>query len=175
MRIQNLVAVSALFAVCGSAMAQNEGSRVDAYPYNLSVRGGIGLPIDENLRDAGKSLIAVGADYLLRRSFIKGGESFLSFDYIVKDTKSDKNRIIPIAINQKFYQGVEGQENRPYYFVGLGITFVNEKSSNTVLSGRAGVGLDLGERIFTEATLFLGDRAANVRPNLIGLYLGYKF
>jgi hypothetical protein len=175
MRIQNLVAVAALVGLGGSAIAQNESSRIDAYPYNLSIRGGVGLPIDENFRDFSKSLIAVGADYLLRRSLIKGGESYLSFDYIVKDTKNDTNRVIPIAINQKFYQGAEGEENRPYYFVGLGVTFVSENSSNTVLSGRAGIGLDLGERIFTEATLFLGDRAANIRPNLIGIYLGYKF
>jgi len=175
MRNHHLVAIAALVGVCSSAFAQNESNILDAYPYGISIRGGIAFPFDTNYSDKANSLIALGGDYTLKRSLVHGGESFISLDYLVKDFQGGRGTVFPLAINQKWFTGHVGESGRSYYFLGAGVSFVDYGSSNTVVSGRAGIGAELGEKIFIEATLFFGDRAQSIRPNAVGAYLGYRF
>lgn len=180
MRMRIIAAAVAAFGVFGVASAQTaagSGGENDYYPYNFSVRGGIAFPIDDNYSNQASSLLALGVEYTFGKSLLPNGETYFSLDYLAKDVRTigGDGTVTPIAINQRFFLQRRADGNRTYAFVGLGASFVNYGQSNTVFSGRGGVGLELGPRIFTEATLFLGDNANGLRPDALAIYLGYRF
>lgn len=168
--MKKLALVALATTMVGTAFAQG-----NTYPYNLSVRGGLVLPIDSSYSDISSSFFGLGIDYTFANSLLKGGETFLSVDYQSKTFGRDKGSVFPVAINQKFFIAQGANQTRSYYFVGLGASFIDFRGSTSAFSGRAGFGTELGEKLFAEATLFLSDRSGGVRPNAIGLFLGYRF
>jgi hypothetical protein len=168
-----LATLAAVACVCGVASAQT--STVDAYPYGISVRFGVGFPIDDNYSNMANTLIGAGIEYQLRSPIFKGGESYISLDYFTKDTSGSNGTVFPLLINHRFYTGSKATGNRTYAFLGLGVSFVDDGASTSVISGKAGLGMELGERIFAEGAVYLGDRASTIRPNALALYVGYRF
>jgi hypothetical protein len=53
--------------------------------------------------------------------------------------------------------------------------FMNITTSNNVVAARAGFGADLGENIFGEAALYVGDQAEGIHPDVVGFFVGYRF
>lgn len=168
MNIKMLAAVAAL-GVVGAAQAQS------TYPYNIAVRGGLVFPIEDRFSDIGGSLLGLGVDYTLPRSLVKGGETYLSLDYI-SQTLGGEDRVWPIAINQKVYQSGGEFGKRTYAFVGLGGVIVDAQGADgTAFLLRGGLGKELGNNIFGEATLTLADKTDGFRANGLGLYIGYRW
>jgi hypothetical protein len=163
-----IFAAMAALGIVGSAAAQG-------YPYNFSVRGGVVFPIDRSYSNISSSFFGLGAEYTLDTSFIKGGETFLSLDYISKTLGRDKGSVLPFAINQRFFLGNQTFGARSYYYIGLGGAVVDFNGSDTVLGARFGVGRELNTQFFTEATLFVNDKSNGLRTTSFGLYLGFRF
>jgi hypothetical protein len=173
MRIITAAAVLAAFGIAGAASAQTR--TLDLQPVGVSVRGGVVLPLDNQLEDLGTSLIGLGVEYTLPQPLIRsGGETFLSLDYIAAKIGGDKGSVFPLAINQRWYTD-ESAIRRSYYFFGVGATFLDLDRAETTIGIRGGFGTELGDRIFAEVAGFLSDKAGGARANGLGLYLGYRF
>jgi hypothetical protein len=168
------IAAAALCVATASAQTQDPDALI---PVNVSVRLGVGLPIDNDLRDFSSLFIGFGLEYKTNRSLLANGETFIAAD-LFKGDKSDSGYVIPLTLNQRFYTGNIGDGRRTYAFVGVGIGFLKGQDNwDTALAVRGGLGAELGERIFVEGSLTLTDKAsrAGFNGNLIGLYLGYRF
>ena len=144
-------------------------------PVNVSVRLGIAFPLDNNLRDQTSLLGALGVEYRIDNSFFSKGDTYFALDFF-KGNRTDDGYIIPFTINQRFYtrQTVDGR--RTYAFGGLGIGFLKGNNDWTqTFVARGGVGAELGQRIYLEGALTLGDKRKDISANNIGLYVGYRF
>lgn len=163
--------LAAAIGLAGVASAQT-----DYTPTNLSVRLGVGFPLDDVTRDITKTLIGVGVDYDFTRPLIAGGDTFLSIDWFGKSGSGAHGNIFPIMINQRFYsQPIDVGNRRTYGFLGVGIAVLDVFNTKTVLAARGGVGVELGQNLFAEGTLYLSAPDQGVRANVVGLYVGYKF
>ena len=169
-----IVAASLGVAVASNAYGQTQDP--DALiPVNVSVRLGIGLPLSNELRDFSSTLLAVGAEYQIDRSLLRSGKTYFALDFF-KGDRSDTGYVIPFTINQRFFARQLTGGRRTYFFLGAGIGFLKgEEHWTQTFIGRGGVGADLGERIFLEGALTLGDKRRDISADNIGIYLGYRF
>lgn len=165
----------ALFVgVSAVAAAQTDTGR-DATPYGISVRAGVGFPLDNSLRNAlNSTLLGLGVEYTLTRPIFKGGETFFALDYFTSQI-GRKGNVIPLTINQRFYTSNREYGNRTYGFFGIGATFIDTPTNAAAFGGRLGAGLELGQHLYTEATLFLASQTNGINPNAAGVYVGYRF
>ena len=175
--MRNLLTIAA--ASLGVATASNAFGQTqdpDALiPVNVSVRAGIGLPLDNDLRRISSSLFAFGLEYQIDRSLLRSGQTYFALDFF-KGDRSDNGYVIPFTIDQRFFTRQLTGGRRTYFFVGASIGFLkgDEKWTQTFI-GRGGVGAELGERIYVEGALTLGDKRQSISANNIGLYVGYRF
>lgn len=171
-------AISSAMLVLSSFAAAQNGGLGDITPYGWSIRGGIVLPLDANLRSFSKDFTGIGVDYPLQYSIIKGATTFVSIDWITKSFKGNRDQIFPINLNVKFNVG-NGEDGgaKLYAFAGVGATIFNISTSKVVLGGRVGLGADLNQNFFFEGSLFFSDRLdnASVKNTTVGFYLGYRF
>jgi hypothetical protein len=179
-RTIRFAAIVAALGVVGLASAQNSGqSTLDARPTNLTFRGGIVFPLDDNLRAVSDFFGGIGVDYLFPTQLIRGSETYLSLDWFAKGTNLRKGSVLPIALNQRFYlgRGIYNREFRNYFFIGAGVAVIDVGASSTRFMLRGGVGTELGPNIIAEGVLTLSDesRGSGVRANAIGAYIGYRF
>lgn len=174
--MRNVLTIAA--AALGVATASNAFGQTqdpDALiPVNISVRLGLGLPLDNSLRDQSSLLGAFGLEYRIDNSLLRTGETYFALDFF-KGDRTDNGYIIPFTINQRFYTRQVADGRRTYAFVGAGIGFLKGDSWTQTFIVRGGLGAELGERIFLEGALTLGDKRENISANNIGLYLGYRF
>jgi hypothetical protein len=175
-RMVTMAAIGAVLGVSGLAAAQTP----DYTPHNFSFRVGANFPLDDNLRDLGNALFALGADYRIDRPFWPGGETFFSLDWFGKSTTGSKGNVFPLMVNHKWFggTGIQAPEEgrRSYFFAGLGAVFIDVGSSDTVLGARGGIGVELGPSFFAEGTLYLSDKSStNVRATSVAIWLGYRF
>ncbi len=174
--MRNVLTIAA--AALGVATASNAFGQTqdpDALiPVNISVRLGIGLPLDNDLRDQSSLLGALGLEYRLDNSLLRSGETYFALDFF-KGNRTDQGYIIPFTLNQRFYTRQIADGRRTYAFIGAGIGFLKSDSWTQSFVGRGGLGVELGQRIFVEGALTLGDKKENISANNIGLYLGYRF
>jgi len=167
-----------VLAALGVAALSGAQTTAIGEPTDIAFRVGGAYSFDSATRDAtGSSLIGIGADYFIKESYFKNGESFLSFDWLGKSTSGSHGNMFPVMLNQRFYLKDTGEvgTGRTYYFVGLGVAFVDVFSSKVVPAIRGGIGKELGPHIFGEATIVLSDAADGARANTIGAYIGYRF
>ncbi len=170
-----LTIAAAALGVATATTAHAQTQDPDALiPVNISVRLGIGLPIDDNLRDASSSFINAGLEYKLDNSLLRSGETYFALDFF-KGNTSDEGYIIPFTINQRFFMRQIPDGRRTYAFVGAGIGFIKSDHWDQVVAVRGGLGAELGERIFAEGALTLTDKARGISGNLISLSIGYRF
>ncbi|MDR3688377.1 MAG: hypothetical protein P4L46_03285 [Fimbriimonas sp.] len=170
-RTLTAAAIIATLGVCGVANAQT--NNLDTSPNNITIRGGVALPADTSLNNVSNSFIDLGIDYQFGNSLFKGGETYLSVDAFFNDLK---NVIAwPAAINQRFYMGQNAQGHRNYFFLGIGMTWVNVTTSGSGVSARGGLGTELGPNIIAELTGYIADQTKGVRANAVTFDIGYRF
>lgn len=174
MRIFTAAAVVAALGIAGAASAQQTRT-LNLTPSGISVRGGIVFPSDKALQDVSKTLIGLGVDYQLPAPLIKGGETFIAFDYYAHKIAGEGGHAWPITINQRIYTGGSEANRRTYFFLGAGIAFIDVTNSDTAVAFRGGFGTEVSDRIFAEVAGTLTDKAGGSRANAVGLYVGYRF
>ena len=159
----------------GLAVISNAQPREDVTPTNLGFRVGVAYPLNDATRDLTKTLIGAGADMYLTTQWLKGSETFVSFDWLGKSGNGAKGNIFPLILNQRWYAKNTVAGKRTYFHVGFGIAFVDITKSRTTLAARGGFGLELGPNISTEINFLLSDNANGAKADSIGIYLGYRF
>ncbi len=165
----------AALGIAGSAVAQGGPNDLDLYPYGVTLRGGIVLPVDRTLSNVASTLVNIGLDYDLRSSLFKTGETYISADYIFRGFgKSGGGSIVPLMLNQRMYTS-DVDFKRSYFFFGVGVVFVNVGGAGRALAARGGVGMELGPRTIAEVALLLSDRAGGARANALTINIGYRF
>ena len=170
-----LTIAAATLGVATASIAHGQTQDPDALiPVNISIRAGIALPIDNDLRDLSSSLFALGVEYNIS-PLLRSGQTYFALDFF-KGDRSDSGYIIPLTINQRFYSRNFPDGRRTYFFAGLGIGFLKgEDNWGQAFVGRGGVGAELGERIYLEGALTLTDKKNGISGNNVGLYVGYRF
>lgn len=173
-----LILSAASVLMAGSrAMAQISYPPLDPTPYGFSFRGGVVFPFDNDLSDISSTWLGVGVDFTFTKQFIKNSETYLSADYITKNTSGQRGTFWPLLINQRFYsRRSDPDANRTYLLAGFGMAIVDVIDSDTVICGRVGLGMELSRQIFVEGSLFFSDRSTGgIITSSAGLYLGYRF
>ena len=129
-------AIVSAIAISGLASAQYNPSPVEVHASGLTIRGGVVIPADNNLRDFSKTLLGVGGEYSFTHEFVQGAETYLSIDWFGKTASGGKGNIFPVCINERFYTGKSryGKGGRAYFFVGVGTTFIDITASTNARS-----------------------------------------
>ena len=171
-----LTIAAAALGVATATTAHAQTQDPDALiPVNVSVRLGVALPLDDNLREISSTLLAFGLEYKIDNSLFRSGETYFALDLFKGDT-SDNGYIIPFTLNQRFYLRQLGEGRRTYGFVGAGVSFQKGTEHwGQAIAGRAGVGAELGDRIYLESALTITNKTKGSSGNNIGFYLGYRF
>jgi hypothetical protein len=166
------IALAALMT-CGVASAQNTTN--DMNLNGISMRLGLAYPIDNTLRGFSESLSGIGIEFAQNGSIAKNGESYVAIDYMTKRLgEFGKGAVVPVTYNTRIYNG-QGKR-RTYTFFGAGVGFADFTSAETVLIARGGLGIQLSDSNFLEATGTFSAATANTGSiNTIGLYFGYRF
>jgi hypothetical protein len=168
-----LAAMVAAFGVASIASAQS-GINNDLYPYGITLRGGVAVPLDRSLTNVSSALVNLGAEFDLRRPLLKNGDTYVALDYFFKGFGgSGGGSVLPLTINQRVYTSVA--DYRSYFFFGVGASFINVAGNGTALTARGGVGQELGPRVIAEIAAYLSDRAGGARANAITFNIGYRF
>ncbi len=166
--------------VCAAAMSSAQLNWET--PSNIAARGGVVFPFDENTREAmADTPIGVGFEVFLDRPFFSdAGEASLTFDWFARGLNGDKGNITMLALNQRFYStdpAVTPIGERSYYFVGVGMAFINVLGDTTEESfaGRIGAGKELGLHMYAEAAVTVTEDTSAGNGTSAGIYLGYRF
>ena len=170
-----ILAGATLTAISVSAIAGAQSqTMIDTSPNNITIRGGVALPVDQSLSNVSNTFIDIGVEYLFNASLVKGGETYLSVDGFFNNFNGVT--AYPVAINQRFFTGTNPAGRRSYYFIGLGVTWtdVSDKTYNAV-SARGGIGIELGQNIIAELTGYISNSAGGTRANAVTINLGYRF
>ncbi len=175
-RILISAAAATALGVSATASAQTNYPGTSYTPTNISVKAGVGIPLDSSLSNVVTTFVAVGGEFQLPTPLIKGGDTFFNVDWFTKSL-SGVPSFLNVGINQRFYIGSDtALGHRKYAFLGVGLDFLNITTSDNVIAGRAGLGAELGENIFTEAAFYVGDKSSNgIHPNVVGVFVGYRF
>jgi hypothetical protein len=167
-------AAAILTAIGATAVASAQTSMIDASPNNITIRGGVALPIDQSLSNVSSTFSNIGLEYNFNNSLIKGGDTYLSVDAFFKNFNGVA--AYPVAINQRFYTGTNPAGRRSYYFVGVGMTWTDVSNQTyNAISARGGVGIELGPNIIAELAGYISDQAGGTRANAVTINLGYRF
>ena len=158
-------------ATTASAQTQDPDALI---PVNISFRLGIGLPIDDKLRDVSSTFLTAGIEYKIDNSLLRSGQTYFSLDFF-KGSTDDEGYVIPFTINQRFFTRQISDGRRTYAFVGLGVAFIKGDHWDQAIAARGGLGAELGDKIFAEGALTITDKANGISGNLISLSIGYRF
>jgi hypothetical protein len=175
---RTLIPAVVMAAIGASAVssAQTDYPGTKYEPVNISVKAGVGIPLDSALSDVAHTFIALGGEFQLPTSLMKGSETFFNLDWFTKSFGGNPS-FLNLSVNQRFYLGNDRMPGRRHYvFVGVGADFLNVFTSDTVVAARAGLGTELGENIFAEIAGYVGDKSNNnVHPDVLGVFVGYRF
>ena len=177
------IAAGAALVVAGFAGAQVGGTSEEGL-VNLSgfsAKLSVGIPYDSRLRDGlGATLTGLGIEFQPVASLLRGSETYFSAEIFLRDFSGSAGYVIPVTINQRFYNTrvISANVRRSYAFVGIGFAFTDaddEGSTSGALALRGGVGSEIGERLFFEAAILFGAQDDRARPNIISISGGYRF
>ncbi|HVT12651.1 MAG TPA: hypothetical protein VHE55_10320 [Fimbriimonadaceae bacterium] len=163
-----------------SAFCQVVHTAVDATPYNISLKGSVYWPIDDNLRHVDHMFAGAGLEYLFPTQLIRGSETFMELDALLHTTASSNLTILPLTINQRFYSkpgsSLFGHNGRSYFYLGGGVTWFDPRGA-AKLTFHGGIGSDLGPRTFLEAAIYISEQDSNMGLRNSGVIasLGYRF
>ena len=166
--------------VCAAAMSSAQLNWET--PSNIAARGGVVYPFDESTRNGmGDLPLGFGVEIYLDRPFFDGaGEASITLDWFARGLNGDKGNIFPICLNQRFYStdpAVTPIGERSYYFVGVGMAFIDVLGGSTEESfaGRIGAGKELGLHTYMEAVFTVTEDTSSGNGTSAGVYLGYRF
>lgn len=167
-------------AVSAAGIASAQDTKPTLEPVNatgLTFRAGGFVPIDSNLRHVSDTFVGVGLDYTFTHQFIANSDTYLSVDWFSKNFTGSKGNITPVCLNQRFYKGKSRYgAGRAYYFLGVGITFIDVADAKSTLGFRGGIGAELGPNIVAEVAGYTsGKDDGGVAATGVGVYLGYQF
>jgi hypothetical protein len=147
------------------------------FPTGVSLRAGWVYTIDTVTRRNSDTMIGVGLDYYLKRSFIPGGESTVSIDWLGKSASGAKTNIFPILLTQRVYQGDERVlgGGRSYTWYGAGVAFIDVTNSGTAWCIGGGFGYEFSGNLFGEVRFLYSDAVGGARATSLGGYIGYRF
>ena len=178
-------AAAAALVLAGAASAQVGSTGSDTPLVNLSgvsAKLGIGIPFDSDVSSGiGSTLTMIGGEYQLTRSLLRDSETYFAAEIYVRDYSGSRGYILPITINQRFYNTkvISSLQRRQYAFVGVGFAVLDNNNvsggTNTSLVLHGGFGAELGERIFAELGAYFGESKGGGRPNLFSISAGYRF
>lgn len=146
-----LMAMAALCALSVSSTAQKDWADV---PMQFALRGGIFLPVEDELQDLDNVWFALGGDAEFDRGFVAGANTVLSLDWFSRNGGANANAF-PLMVSQRWYTG--RWPNRTYFQVGIGPVFTDFKPADIVFGARGGVGIELNDRFFAEANFYWSD------------------
>ncbi len=179
------IAAAAALVASGVASAQVGSTSSDAPLVNLSgvsAKLGFGIPYDRDLNNGlGSTLTMVGLEYQLTRPLLRDSETYFSAEIYVRDYSGSRGYVLPITVNQRFYNTrlLSSVQRRQYAFIGLGFAILdnnnNGNGTDVPFVLHAGVGAELGERIFFELGGYFGENRGNARPNIVSISGGYRF
>jgi len=175
MKMTRKLTTAAIIATIGACSAANAqvSNQLNTSPNNITIRGGIALPADSSLSNVSSTFTNLGFEYQFGDSLFKGGDTFLSVDAFFNNF--DHVVAWPIAVNQRFYTGTNAAGHRSYYFIGVGMTFLNVTTSGGAIAARGGLGTELGPNIVAELGGYISDRAEGARGNAVTFNIGYRF
>lgn len=170
--MKKIIALAAATVGMATFAAAQDSSNMN----NISLRGGIAFPTSNSFNG---TLIGAGVDFDLGKSMFGGsGMTYLSFDWLSKNTQGTRGNLFPLMVNQRFIlQESNDQGSMPFYgFLGVGACIIDVAPASTVLAGRFGLGTKLNENFFLEGAFVITGRTktSNILGNHIGVYLGYK-
>jgi hypothetical protein len=170
----------ATIGIVGGAFAQSDSTRIDATPSDLTLRGGLIFPLDDNLREASDLFAGIGLDYDFRTQLIRGSTTFFSAEWWLRASNGDNGNVFPLAINQRWYTGRQSpyyDGGRFYFFAGIGAAIIDVAGeSNAKWMVRGGIGAELGPNIVAEGVFTWSDESSTkVRASGLGVWIGYKF
>lgn len=165
----------AALGLVGISTAQVANKSADFTLSSYTLKAGGIFPVDDDLSNLGDNLLAIGIEYRLPDTLLKGGETFISAEYWSRGLRFGKGSVIPITINQRFYGQRFANNGQTYAFLGIGVGIIDVNTSDNVFLGRAGLGINLNENIFAEVAGYISDRSNAGRANAIGFFFGYRF
>ena len=147
----------------------------DLIPTNLNVRLGFVYPTERATRNYTGQMGGIGVDFNTTISLWKGAQGFFSIDFMTGAVSGDKGYFLPIMYNARIMLGQTPTGTSTYFFVGAGAVNMDVGVSKTVFGARGGIGANLSETTFLEATYMWSDDNGYVRASNLGIYYGFRF
>lgn len=173
--MKRIAVVAGLAAFASLGLAQS----IDT-PTNIALRVGYAYPLDNQTRDLVKGFLGAGVDIFLTKSLLPGErtETAISLDWLGKSSSGSKGNVFPLLVTQRWYTDSAANAiglGRYYYLGGVGVAVVDVTSTKTVLALKAGLGFEINNNIFAEASFLYTEKANNARGTNLGFHLGYRF
>lgn len=170
-RLLTLGAIGSAFALALPAAAQ---SGLDFENTRLSLRAGGFVPIDEDTRDLDNFWFAAGVDFEFDASLVKGAVTVISVDWLTR-VSGARDNAFPIVVSQRWYSS-QDPGRRSYWHVGIGATASDFRPADILFTARAGIGLEMNERVFFEANIMWSDEDHGNRSVTGGTaFVGIRF
>ncbi len=144
-------------------------------PTNLDLRVGFVYPTERATRSVTGNMLAIGFNLNTNVQLIRGHSGFFSLDYMSGSLNGDNGYFLPVMYNQRFNLGQNIAERQSYFFVGAGMVNVDVVRAKFVFGARGGVGVNLSENTFAEATFLWSEAVDGTRANSLGIYAGFRF
>ncbi|MBL8059133.1 MAG: hypothetical protein JNK63_00285 [Chthonomonas sp.] len=166
---RNLLVLSALALVSVSQAQSN------LLPTNMNLRLGATFPLETNTRDFTGTLFGIGADIPTSLRIANQLSWYFSMDFMTGSLDGKRGWFVPVMYNARLPLGQTSVGESTYLFGGAGLVHARLGGTETVWGFRGGLGLNLGENTFAEATMWWSDSINGGHLNAISVHYGMKF
>jgi hypothetical protein len=173
--LKKIFALLAALCACGAALAQVDENTTNFTPSGITLRAGIGFPVDSALRDDRAFGLLLGLDYELAGTIFGSTDLYLGFDYITLD-----QGVFGISVNRRFPSSMGNifgnRQLSSHAFLGVGGAFVDGISmSDAAFIVRGGFGFEMAQNTFVEIGGWIGADVNDVNPSAFFITIGYRF
>ncbi len=144
----------------------------------MTLKLGVAFPLDNRLKDSiSNTISSIGLEFGVGSNYGTYTESYVSLDYFGKNLSSfSSGSFVPVTYNVRFFRNRGDVVRRSYFLAGAGLGFANiGGSSETLVVGRAGVGMEVSDHTFFEAVGTVSASGNGGALNTLGIYFGYRF
>lgn len=166
---RNLVVLSAL-AIASMSSAQSQ-----LMPTNMNLRIGFVFPLETNTRDFTGTMYGLGVDVPTNIKLTNRTSSYFSADFMTGALDGKRGWFVPVMYNARLPLGSTQVGESTYIFAGAGFVHARVGGTSTVFGFRGGLGLNLGESTFAEATMWWSDSINGAHLNAVSVHYGFKF